>query len=468
MKLNLKPTKISQNNVKSFGTALLLAMFTSYLLIATIIALPKVDSIVDGTGYNILTKDDLYWKGAYILELSISKDEKRPDLKVEQTKNVIHRRLKSYGVEEVRITDYTYSPEDETEEIEQEEFLEEDSLELETEEDDFPELETEENNASEEYNQRYIRVVVQSSQDKESVETLISSRSYIQIMTVKDGVDIEDPENQIAQYLPSNYDYTEFTRSSFRTIHIKRLPTVSGEEAYFAIYKPWIFVAPSFNSMLKENAGEIVGINTDGFVTPYTVPYAFATPRDSNNSTRPEFAPGVAQTSEQAEVVDLLYNSGIVPVRYLQIDSEELDVKLVNLDYIDLFLSVIVASVVLLGYLAWRKKDDGDKVLRFGITLLFIISTWIAYLKLFEVPVDLFMVLLQGITLLAITCAFTFRSYGRYQIELITIVSLMLFASAAEGYAQIFSEGLLVLTAFAVLGVWLTKFYIDNLKKMIK
>jgi len=69
-----------------------------------------------------------------------------------------------------------------------------------------------------------------------------------------------------------NYNPTEFTGSSFRNILLTELKDGSGEYSYFAVFKLWLTNEKAFQNFLKTHEEETIGLEIDGFVTPYYVP----------------------------------------------------------------------------------------------------------------------------------------------------------------------------------------------------
>lgn len=449
MKLNFRKPKFlfRKINVRKVFRSILLIVFTSYILVGTLISLPQVDQYLEVEQYDLASKHDQYWKKSYILELKVSKDKKDAAIEVEKVKNVIHKRLNHFGVEEVKIVESDYKKsEAETSEVE----LNHDT--------------------------KYLKVTVQSTKAQDATEVLISTRNFFRFYIPKDDVNFSDTNNQLAPYLVENYISTDFTRDSFRNILIKKLPTDSGTEAYFAIFKPWPHKTKAFNDMMKDQAGYLIGIKYDGFISPYRVSSEFFidrvgsstnTSQSSNNGIRPEFSIAVSGDKESAEVFDLLYNSGVIPVEFQMVNTEELETDRAEIDYMEVLLGVTVSVIAIIFYFSAKERRFSNKNFIFGISLLLVTITWISILKIYNIAIDLDILLYQSLILIGAGATLVYREKEDHIVDFIMLIAVIIMAVSTDGYAKLFAIGFLPLITALIVAIPLTKIYINNMNRLI-
>lgn len=425
----------------------LLSVTSAFILTSIFIALPKTELLSDSIPFDLNVKEKSYWKRSYTLEVEIKNEDKKfAEKKLNETKDILHKRLRDYGVEEVRITDFVPEEVDVTEETAEGEAVE-------------PQV-----------SKRYIKVTVQSAKDQLSVESLIRNRTYIRLMLPKEGA-FDNPEDQFAQLLPDNYTPTQFTRHDFRNVLIKALPTTTGETAYFAVYKVAPLSRSAWGDFLEENAGQTIGIAVDGLVYPYDVPFEFGQDLSlsaaQGTATRPDFAPGIAQTKEQAEISDLLYNSGVIPLRYSVTEQKDQKVEAYSIEYEEAALSILAGLIAVIIFSYLRYKERHESVVRYAFTLLLIYSFWLAILKFFNTPVDLFMLALDGMILIPLVKILTFRGRNQYRIEIGLLLILFVARMFTDGYAHLAADSLLKLSVAAIILIPLTNYYLNNMKKVL-
>ncbi len=147
-----------------------------------------------------------------------------------------------------------------------------------------------------------IHITITSTKDQSLVRELLANRFSAQIVTRKADVNFENSGDQYAYIYATNYDATEWDRSDFRNVYITKLKTNSGEQSYFAIFKLWPNKTEAFKAFLGKYNGQYIGVNIDGFVTPYLV-----------DTTQQIFAiPISTEDIQQIKVMSLLYNSGLI------------------------------------------------------------------------------------------------------------------------------------------------------------
>lgn len=470
-----------------------LVAFTVFGLTSLLIALPMTEEYIGSAEYNLDVKNpEQYWKAAYVIELKIKKEDRnQTTARIEYTKSVLAKRLQSYGVEEFTINNYTPDRSEDRPELGTEQGLPEVELNQgdEVSTDDTSETLTEQDvtitndgdgsdtlpteeidflatSEEDEYDSKFLRIVVQSSQDQQEVESLISTRYFIRILDPKDDIDFNSAENQLAAYLPENYNRTDFTRRDFRNIAVKELPTTGNGTSFFAIFKPWFFTSGDFNDFMSERAGQQIGIAIDDFVSPYTVPALFGQ-NPAATGQRPEFAPSIAQTEEQAEVADILFNSGVIPVEMELAESEVLTADKTEIDYEEVLVAFLISVLILAGFTIYRDSSSVDTSIKYALVASYTIVTWMAFLKLTATPVDLEILLLTGVTLFATLKIYYFNYSENNIIEIITLGLIGLAALSLGGYALYFAQMLFIVLASAVVFGYLVNFYVDNMKKFL-
>src|SRR5690606_38908223 len=162
-------------NLNKIGDYLFTIIVTTILICAIFITIPRADKALGLGEYNLVTKDSRYWKRTYTLEVQIpSKDLDSKRLKIEETKNILQKRLNSFGVEEVKIQNGSI-PEN-------------------------PSTTIDDTTKSEDTTVEYIQITVQTTEAQGAVEALIYNRNYIRIVIPKEDVNFNDPDNPLAAY----------------------------------------------------------------------------------------------------------------------------------------------------------------------------------------------------------------------------------------------------------------------------
>lgn len=436
-------------------------LVTSMLISAILIALPKTERWIPDNRFDLNVKEDQYWSKSFTLELKVKEaDKDQTTEKVELTKGVIQRRLDRYKVEQIEIRNLEEynsdesgeQPEDLTELVGAvEQKAEEESVQGASDENDSP-------------IKKYIQIDITGSPDQANVTRLIGSRHYLKIMTAKP--EASNTDDQLAPYLPDNYERTEFTRRSFRNVEIKQLPTLDGSEAYFAIYKAWPQNAIAWRSFLGENAGKTIGIAIDGFVTPYDVPIEFD-PDLKNPQQNPVFAPGVTQDAEEAKILDILYNSGVIPLEYAIIDSKDIDTTPYDLNSIEVSAAFILAVIVVMAYTYFRNREDGGRNLLFMLTSVSVFAIYVALLKMTSTPIDLPILLLEGLTIILLAKVLSYRTRSILLIDLPIIMFFALLSLYGSGYIAIYGMQMVVISLAIVVIVPILDTYIDKMRNLL-
>lgn len=414
-KFKLPKIKAGKIDFKYLLNYFLVILLTAFVLVCILIALPLTETFSSNITYDLKTKSEMYWAKEYLLEIDNS-DAREKNKQIDDIKSVLYRRLSKLGVEKVDMANYS------------------------------------------ENGKEYILIHVQSSLTQMFVDELIRSPFLLEVVTRNPEIDFEDPENPYAIYLAENYLPTGFTRESFRNIYVTKLRNSSNEYSYFALYKTWPWNT-EWNNFLNLYKGQEVGVSIDGFVTPIQVP-----------ATEPIlFALPVSTLErEEAELISILYNSGVVPVTYSLVDQQEVPIENVEADYIKLIQGIIIAVVVIYAYLLLIDKTEKKTLIVSALTTIITISIWIAYLKIAVIPVDIFLLAIEVIVMVAILRITTENTESRIIVTVLLALIASLVAILGTGYAKIFASNLFVLLILGNISEQIARFYTFKVRKLLK
>jgi hypothetical protein len=341
--MKIKRIKMNES-FRSFFRIVLAALISSVLISTLLISLPSTEKLYEKVRYDITFAPE-FWKNEYTLDLSIkASDFSRREKKIEETKAVLEKRLRKYGVQEIQFSE----------------------------------------KVSDSRDKAILVLKIESDKDKESVERLIAQRYYLRFVLRKEGVDFESEENQFAVYDPENYTGTPFTLHHFRQVYITKLKTTTGEDGYFSIYKPWEYRAGKFYEYFDKYAGQYAGVQIDGFVSPIVVPVT-ASGVSGGITSRLPFALGVTGESNDIKILNILTNTGVIPVEYDLVDTKELKSPSFEVNFLKTSLLFILLTVII--YIAsylFTKKGSLTSFMAFAITS----TTVVTVMKLFSIPLQ--------------------------------------------------------------------------------
>jgi len=412
-KIKIKFNKIQFDPLLSYFS---LVLVSSLLIVVCLISLPLTEQIKEEVSYNLITKSDMYWSKEYILELDTSQIlDVDKEKYIEKTRNILYRRLNKAGLEEISIY---------------KEILNQTNI---------------------------LRIIVKSSKDESLVDNLIQNRFLVRVVTRKEDVNFEDQENQYAYLMGENYNPTEFTGSSFRNVLLTELRNSSGEYSYFAVFKPWLTREKAFQNFLKNHEEETIGLEIDGFVTPYYVP-------TSNPKT---FAISVSGGKSQSKMLDLLYNSGEIPLPFSTTETKNIDIETSNLDYIKLSIALLTSIILLYLVLLFILKEDPQITSNSLFATLVTISGWISYLKISSTPVDTWLLALECILAVILIYVLIHNKESQISITTSLIISFFILMILGIGYMKIFGREMLLVLILCQFSIAFTKWYITNIKKTL-
>lgn len=415
----MKKLKLPKVNIKKVGAKNTLSYLSSVLISSIILALvlislPLTERVTSSATYDLVNKSNMYWAKEYILELDTT-ESKNIKNDIEKTRSVIQKRLSAFAIEQSSIQ--IFEKEDKS----------------------------------------YLRVSVQTSKSKELVENLIKSPFVINIVTRKDDVNYEDQENPLTPYLEENYNSTEFTRKNFRNVYLTRLKNSANEYSYFALFKIWPW-EKEWQNFLDENLNQSVGVSIDGFVTPVQV-----------TADQGLFAVPVSATEKDlAHITSILYNSGVVPLSYSVTTEEDISIENAEIDYIKLTEGILVAIIFIYIYLLFIEKTPKDILLRSGISSLITVASWIAYLKISGIPIDIFLLAMEVITIIAVIRIITENVESRMIVTVLIALISSLCMLLGSGYVKLFANDLLILMILSNLSLSISTFYLLNVRNSLK
>jgi hypothetical protein len=415
--------------MKSYISVILI---TALLLASLFFALPKTENLLPFAEerFDLNRKEDAYWKKEVILELSIEpKDRSLREQKVDEAKNVIYKRLKKVGVEEIQIVSYQPTQE----ELENRFRVEED----------------------EGYIEEFIKIIIQTTKDEALVNRLITSTGQIKIMQPKEELDELSQEDQMQLYMEENYEETGWNRCEFRNILINDLRAGDGERSYFGIFKPNFGKKGAFTEFLKENEGERIGVLMDNFVIPIQITEDMTT----------LFAVGLGPDESEAKIQNIILNTGVIRVERISVlSSEELEPNIYEVDHIQISLAILISIASIIFFLYQREKEEKEKILQFAFSLLLIFSISFTVLKIWQIPVDMFLLILAGILgTIFVKTMYTCAAEAK-MILLMTVLVSILMVTLGTGYVPLLGNFVLFVILLSFITELLTKTYFKHIK----
>jgi len=419
MKIRFKKLKFKNKlNFKPIFRYLLLILLTALMITLTLIALPLTEKISDKITFNLNPKDSQYWSKEYVVTVGTT-DRKE----LQKVKEIIYRRLRNFGVERVAI--YT--------EIDNEEFSR-------------------------------MSIIVNTTKDPDLVSQLATSRHSYKIVTRKEDVDFDNPEDPYVVVFGNNYDSTDWDYNDFRTVHIpkNKLRTSGGDYRYFAVFKPKINKQNEFTNFLKEHQLEYMGVEIDFFVTPFEVQEI-----PEGTTTQQTITIGIyAETEEEAKVTSLLYNSGNIEPSFTRESETEREPDVVSLDYVKVSIGLAISLITAYIYLLLFKYSTKENLLKSLLATGLTIVTFLAYLKLTHIPVDTFLLAIQFILIMIFIRAIAENRDSEIFLVISSIVVLVIVSLLGTSLMVIFAQGMIALIALAKVSLLFSNWYIDNVKKI--
>ena len=390
---------------------ILVILVTSLAITSGLIALPLTEKISERTTFDLLTKDEYYSSAEYYLSLETT------DLKeVEETRNILFKRLNSFGVEKVSIQKIGQDSTTTT-----------------------------------------LRIVVNTTRELGFVRELIINKYDFKIVEKKEDVDFFENEDPYAYLYPDNYNDTEWDSSNFRNVHITELRTTDNSYSNFAIFKPWPNKQTAFNKFLDNHKGDYVGVSTDGSVMPYLVPLEgdnlFAVPLPVEDET-------------QVEAISILYNSGHIPINYSMIEENRLDPQTINIDHIKISIALFVSLILVYLIILLTKNATLEMLSIPFLATLLTLSIYISVLKFLNIPVDTFLLPIIGIIIATLIKIVSANDDSVFYIEGAFLITLSVILLFGYGYIEILATHLFPLIVLSKLSLIISAWYINKLKRI--
>ena len=402
-------------NVKPLLSYISLAIISAILVAAILIALPLAEKISDEINFNLVTKDSSFWSKEYILALQTS-DEKQ----VQETREVLYRRLRSFSVERESV--YVVP--------------------------------------SDEEGISKLKVVISSAKDQKLVEELIKNRFQYKIMTKKPDVDFENSEDQYAYMMEENYDPTDWDYQDFRDIYLTKLKTNSGTYSYFALYKLWPNKEKEFVNFLSQYKGQMIGVSIDGYISPYQVP------EDVDQGAFLFALPVYTENKDEAEIISILYNSGNIPVEFTVQEETDLPSPIASIDYLKISVALIIALVTAYMYILIFKQSTPKKLTRSFLATVITISVYITILKIQHIPVYTLLLALECIMASIAIYMFEENRESRKFTLCILLAFLLVIVFLGTGLMSEFAKEMICILLLSALSLQISQRYIDKVRKI--
>ena len=393
-------------NLKSLLNYIFVILISSVFVATILIALPLTEEYLNNTPYNLLTKDSSYWSKEYILTLD-TKEQKD----IEKTRDILFKRLKNFGIEQMSV-------------------IQDDGK---------------------------IKVEITTSKDKDATEQLIKNSFAVQIVTRKNDVNYDDPENPYAYLLATNYNPTDWDGKDFRNIYITKLQNSTGTESYFAIFKLWPTKSVEFNKFLTEHENQTVGVSTDGFVSPVQVP---------TGTNKLFAAPVSTEDPQDIKIIDILYNSGNIPANISLASEKDMTPNIPQTNYV--MVSVLIFAGLLLSYiyLFISKNASSTVLIKSLLATVLTISFYLTILKLLQIPVDTFLLPIEAILAMVLIRVISENKDSVIYVDIILFTVLAILTFLGFGYISIVARDMILLLAISKITLVLSGWYITKVKKI--
>jgi hypothetical protein len=310
-----------------------------------------------------------------------------------------------------------------------------------------------------------IEVMTWSTKDQYMIQSLLSTDGSVTIMTLKEGIDLNDENNIIAAYIEDSYDKTDINRDYFRRIIVRQSPTSQGGLAYFLVFKPTIDKQDEIEAFITNNQGKQIGINIFGYVTPYQV-------------NGPDLVVGVGSDEKDKLLSSAIFNTKPIGTK-ITTTSEETQsnvqpygfFEFINNNYSNLtavFALLTVLAAIILGVLN-KNKYRVSLIMLFSTILT--LSIWLAYLKITNSAIDLFTIIVCGVVIIINNFASSLiKSIDARVIKLLAIIAITILAPllvplfiTGVGFVDIIANKLIWVILLSEVILELFKLYLQNL-----
>lgn len=405
-------------NFKKTFRYVALVIVTALLISTTLIALPLTEKVSEKLSFNLNTKDSKYWSKEYIVKV-----ETKDDKEIKKIKEVFYRRLRGFGVENSTI------------------FIEE-----------------------KDESSTKLRIVVNTTKEEEKVAQLIANRFNYRLVTRKSDVDFTDQENPLTIIMGENYDGTDWDQSDFREVYIpkQKLRTSQGDYRYFAIFKQRANKRRELNEFLKEKQGETIGVEIDGFVTPYQVPII----QEGSNKVESITIGINADDAVGAKITGLLYNSGHIPATYMLESQNDLEPQNIRIDYVKITIGFAISLIAVYTLLYIFKYDTKTNLIKSLLATIVTLAIYLSYIKLTQTPIDTFLLTISAILTTVLIRALVSNRDSELYIVIGAIAILITINILGTGLMSVVAVEMIALIAISKLSLLISNWYIDNVRQV--
>jgi hypothetical protein len=406
--------KISKTKFATFLDYFFVVLISGIILSTLFFALPKTEDFLPENflgeeRFDLNTKEGSYWKEEFTIILDID-DESSKSRDIKTVENILYKRLRRAGAEEIQIT------------------------------------------KSEHYDDA-LKIIVQTTAEQTKIRNLISQRGHMELVVPKEDLEI-DEDDFFQMYLRENYEGTGWTRAEFRNILIKTLLDSEGERSYFAIFKPWPQDQGKFSRFLENYEGGIIGWAVDDFVRPIGI----------DEFSKELFAVGLGPDPRQADFYDILLNTGDIPLEYTLIAEIQKKPDVIEIDYLQVTIAIIASMMVLTAYLYLSERQQQKKVFEFALSLLLTFSFSFTILKIYHIPVDLFVLIIVSILTIIYLKLICLRSTEIKTIIAFALTLAILMILLGTGYVPILGKYLLFVILSSTVIRRLVQIYFEKIK----
>ncbi len=162
----------------------------------------------------------------------------------------------------------------------------------------------------------------------------------------------------------------------------------------------------------------------------------------------------------------MLYNSGHIEVPYTLKEEINRETEIISLDYVKLSIGLAISLLTSYLYMLIFKYSSKENLLLSLFTTVITLSIYLAYLKLTHIAVDTFLLAIQFILMMIFIKAVSDNQDSDLFVSLILILAFILISLLGTGIMMTFAQGMIALIALAKVSSILTRWYIDNVKKI--
>jgi hypothetical protein len=135
-------------------------------------------------------------------------------------------------------------------------------------------------------------------------------------------------------------------------------------------------------------------------------------------------------------------------------------------DYIGIMFALAASIIIMYAYLMVSKNTTKQRAMKALIATIISESLYIAFLKIFNVPVDLNYLAIEMILLVITTYVLSENKDSHFYIELFLLVLLASTIFLTSGILSQLAQNILLLTALAKICLIISGWYLNKIKKI--